>query len=173
MEAVMEAERAPGLRAHGRERPRISATTSNPSIPGTGLLRFIEVKGRVAGRKTVTITKNEILTGLNKPDDFILAMVDHRRRRGRRSRYVRQPFDARAGLRGDQRQLRPGRAAGPVARSRHEQTFPASDYAVLFKEIKDRIAQAQTRAVLSVNAELIRLYWDIGRLIDEQQQEEG
>ena len=39
------------------------------SIPGTGLLRFIEVKGRVKGAKTVTITKNEILTGLNKPDD--------------------------------------------------------------------------------------------------------
>ena len=32
------------------------------SIPGTGILRFIEVKGRVAGAKTVTITKNEILT---------------------------------------------------------------------------------------------------------------
>ena len=45
------------------------------SIPGTGLLRFIEVKGRVTGAKTVTITKNEILTGLNKPDEFILAIV--------------------------------------------------------------------------------------------------
>jgi predicted nuclease of restriction endonuclease-like (RecB) superfamily len=47
------------------------------------------------------------------------------------------------------------------------------DYAVLLKEIKDRIAQAQTRAVLSVNAELVRLYWDIGRLIDSRQREEG
>ena len=34
----------------------------------------IEVKGRAVGAKTVTITKNEILTGLNKPDEFILAV---------------------------------------------------------------------------------------------------
>lgn len=47
------------------------------------------------------------------------------------------------------------------------------DYAVLLKEIKDRIAQAQTRAVLSVNAELVRLYWDIGQLIDSRQRQEG
>ena len=30
------------------------------AIPGTGRLRFIEVKGRVAGADTVTVTKNEI-----------------------------------------------------------------------------------------------------------------
>ncbi|MGD9714395.1 MAG: DUF3883 domain-containing protein, partial [Thermomicrobiales bacterium] len=39
-----------------------------------GRLRFIEVKGRVKGATTITITKNEILTGLNKPDDYILAV---------------------------------------------------------------------------------------------------
>ena len=44
--------------------------------PKTGRLRFIEVKGRVVGAETVTVTKNEILTGLNKPDDFILALVE-------------------------------------------------------------------------------------------------
>ena len=44
-------------------------------VPGTGLLRFLEVKGRALGGKTVTVTKNEILTGLNKPEDFILAVV--------------------------------------------------------------------------------------------------
>jgi|SRR5271157_326797 len=62
------------------------------SIPGTGTLRFIEVKGRLAGANTVTITKNEILTALNKPDEFYLAIclvdgdsVD--------VRYVRQRFE--------------------------------------------------------------------------------
>jgi len=45
------------------------------SIPETGKLRFIEVKGRIKGATTVTITKNEILTGFNKPEDFILALV--------------------------------------------------------------------------------------------------
>ncbi len=43
----------------------------------------------------------------------------------------------------------------------------------LLQEVKERIAQAQARAVLSVNAELVRLYWDIGRIIDIRQQEEG
>jgi hypothetical protein len=61
------------------------------SIACTGRLRFIEVKGRAAGAKTVTVTKNEILTALNKPDEFILAIVEHD---GDASRvyYVRNPF---------------------------------------------------------------------------------
>jgi hypothetical protein len=45
-------------------------------VPGTGRLRFIEVKGRVQGATTITVTKNEILSCLNKPDDFILAIVE-------------------------------------------------------------------------------------------------
>lgn len=39
-------------------------------------LRFIEVKGRKKGATTVTISKNEILTALNKPEEFILAIVE-------------------------------------------------------------------------------------------------
>lgn len=38
-------------------------------------IRFIEVKGRRADADTVTVSRNEILTALNKPDDFILAIV--------------------------------------------------------------------------------------------------
>ncbi|MCX7670440.1 MAG: helicase-related protein, partial [Anaerolineae bacterium] len=44
--------------------------------PGDDRLRFIEVKGRVAGAETVTISRNEILTALNKPDDWLLALVE-------------------------------------------------------------------------------------------------
>jgi len=47
------------------------------------------------------------------------------------------------------------------------------DFAVLLADVKGRIQAAQTRAVLSVNAELVRLYWDIGRIIDGRQQREG
>lgn len=47
------------------------------------------------------------------------------------------------------------------------------DYAVLLGDIKSRIQQSQTRAMLSVNAELVRLYWDIGRLVHERQSDEG
>ena len=46
------------------------------AIPSSGKLRFIEVKGRIEGTDTVTVSKNEILAGLNKPDDFILAVIE-------------------------------------------------------------------------------------------------
>ena len=42
---------------------------------GANGLRFIEVKGRQSGADTVTVSKNEILTALNKPEEFILALV--------------------------------------------------------------------------------------------------
>ncbi len=45
-------------------------------IPETGVLRFIEVKGRIKGAETVTVTKNEIITALNKPEHYILAIVE-------------------------------------------------------------------------------------------------
>ena len=45
-------------------------------VAATEKLRFIEVKGRVKGAETVTVSKNEILTALNKPDEFILALVE-------------------------------------------------------------------------------------------------
>ena len=48
-----------------------------------------------------------------------------------------------------------------------------NDYADLLEGLKARISQAQTQAMLSVNRELIQLYWDIGRLIVERQEEAG
>jgi predicted nuclease of restriction endonuclease-like (RecB) superfamily len=48
-----------------------------------------------------------------------------------------------------------------------------SDFAVLLADVRGCIQSAQTRAVLAVNAELVRLYWDIGRIINERQQREG
>ena len=38
--------------------------------------RMVEVKGRIAGGDTITLTKNEILCGLNKPECWILAIVE-------------------------------------------------------------------------------------------------
>lgn len=49
----------------------------------------------------------------------------------------------------------------------------STDYPALLADIRQRIRHAQTRAMLSVNAELIRLYWDIGGLIDRRQKQEG
>jgi hypothetical protein len=65
-------------------------------IPGTGRLRFIEVKGRVTGTTTVTVSKNEILAGLNKPDDYILALVEVEFMDGKAAaknvHYIQRPF---------------------------------------------------------------------------------
>jgi hypothetical protein len=46
-------------------------------------------------------------------------------------------------------------------------------YRDLLGDIKTRVRQAQNRAVLAANAEMICLYWDIGRLIGERQLREG
>jgi superfamily II DNA or RNA helicase len=90
MDAVMTAERKLGFSPRDVSDQNLGYDVES-SIPATGLLRFIEVKGRVKGAKTVTITKNEILTGLNKPEDFILALavIDQDRAD---LRYVRRPF---------------------------------------------------------------------------------
>jgi len=46
-------------------------------------------------------------------------------------------------------------------------------YSGLLNELKGRIQAAQTRAALAVNAELVRLYWEIGRTILLRQETEG
>lgn len=53
--------------------------------------------------------------------------------------------------------------------SRHD----LKNYADLLGQIRVRIRQAQTRAVLSANTEMIRLYWDVGRLLASKQIAEG
>jgi predicted nuclease of restriction endonuclease-like (RecB) superfamily len=46
-------------------------------------------------------------------------------------------------------------------------------YQDLLKSIKSRIRQSQIKAAMSVNAEMVMLYWEIGRMIDERQGSEG
>jgi DUF1016 N-terminal domain len=46
-------------------------------------------------------------------------------------------------------------------------------YPAFLESLKGRIRQAQTTAMHSVNLELIRLYWDIGRLLVERQRQDG
>lgn len=48
-----------------------------------------------------------------------------------------------------------------------------ADFGALLADVKNRIQTAQTRAALTVNAELVRLYWDIGRIIAQRQRKEG
>src|SRR5213594_3728695 len=56
--------------------------------------------------------------------------------------------------------------------SKPQPPVPAG-FPVLLEEIKARIRLAQTRAMQSVNAELVQVYWDIGRMIEVRQQVEG
>lgn len=74
MEAVMAEERAFGYQPQDVSAKKCGYDIESV-VPGTGRLRFIEVKGRIEGADTVTVTKNEILTALNQPDHYILALV--------------------------------------------------------------------------------------------------
>jgi hypothetical protein len=47
------------------------------------------------------------------------------------------------------------------------------DYGQLLIDLKARIHSAQLRAALSVNRELIALYWDLGKAIVKAQEERG
>ena len=88
---VMGVERNLGFEPTDREFERLGYDIES-RVVGTGKLRFIEVKGRVAGADTVTVTRNEILYSLNKPDDFILAIVEFLDGDSHRVHYVRRPF---------------------------------------------------------------------------------
>jgi len=46
-------------------------------------------------------------------------------------------------------------------------------YRDLLSDIKTRVRQAQHKAALSANAEMILMYWDIGRMIAARQEREG
>jgi hypothetical protein len=91
MEAVMAKERH-----RGREPVDVSQSKCGYDIeskhPDNGKLFFIEVKGRIAGAPTVTITRNEILTAFNKPEEFILAIVEVAEGSAREPIYLRRPF---------------------------------------------------------------------------------
>ncbi|RMD82295.1 MAG: DUF3883 domain-containing protein, partial [Lentisphaerae bacterium] len=91
MAAVMAAERELGFepRDVSQDKCGYDIESRNPDNPGG--LRFIEVKGRIKGAQTVTITKNEILTALNKPEQYILAIVEVDGDRPTPC-YIRQPF---------------------------------------------------------------------------------
>ena len=91
MEAVMEAEKT-----LGNVPEDVSAQKVGYDIlsfdPATKKQRFIEVKGRADGADTVTVTHNEIIAALNKPDDFILAIVSVDNGFAHEPRYCWQPF---------------------------------------------------------------------------------
>jgi hypothetical protein len=75
MAAVIEAERRAGHNPRDVSRENLGYDIESRDSQ-RDRLRFIEVKGRAKGAQTVTVTRNEVLTCLNKPDDFFLAVVE-------------------------------------------------------------------------------------------------
>lgn len=88
---IMEVERGLGFEPTDREFEQLGYDIES-RVPGTGKLRFIEVKGRVSGADTITVTRNEVLYSLNKPDDYILAIVEFLDDSHHRVHYLRMPF---------------------------------------------------------------------------------
>lgn len=98
MQAVTDAELA-----LGHEVKDVSAEkcgwdiTARPPVGADGALlpdRHIEVKGRAKGQSTITVSRNEIIYGLNQADKFILAIVivDGDAHEG--PYYIRNPFSS-------------------------------------------------------------------------------
>ncbi len=90
-EVVMDMERNLGFIPVDREIDKLGYDIESRDL-STGRLRFIEVKGRAESADTVTVTKNEILYSLNKPEDFILAIVEFKNSGHHALHYIRQPF---------------------------------------------------------------------------------
>ncbi len=88
---VMEIERCLGYERVDREADHLGYDIESRD-PRTGRLRFIEVKGRTADADVITVTRNEIMTALDKPDDYILAVVEFLDGGGHRVHYIRRPF---------------------------------------------------------------------------------
>ncbi len=88
---VMAVERRLGFEPTDREFEKLGYDVESRA-PNTGKLRFIEVKGRASGAAAITVTRNEILYSLNKPEDFILAIVEFLDGNTHRVHYVRRPF---------------------------------------------------------------------------------
>ena len=89
--AVMEAERRLGREPEEKphEHPGYDIESRDPN---TNQLLFIEVKGKSSDATTVTISKRQILTALNKPKSFILAIVEVNGDIAKEPHYIREPF---------------------------------------------------------------------------------
>lgn len=92
MQAVMEIEITLGNHPKDVHKENLGYDIESLD-PHTGHLRFIEVKGRRAGADTVTVTKNEILAGINSAEKYMLAIVEVENGQANLPCYVRRPFN--------------------------------------------------------------------------------
>jgi len=88
---IMDIERGLGFEPTDREFEKLGYDIES-RVNHEGRLRFLEVKGRASDAETITVTRNEILYSLNKPDDFILAIVEFITDGSHNVHYLRNPF---------------------------------------------------------------------------------
>ncbi|MBT7567280.1 DUF3883 domain-containing protein [archaeon] len=95
MNAVMDVERELGHEIFDVSSDKCGwDITARPPITNGKIIpdRHIEVKGRSKGQDTITITRNEIVYGLNQSDKFILAIVIVDGNNYEGPYYIRNPF---------------------------------------------------------------------------------
>ena len=95
MDAVIAAERALGHHVVDVSAQKCGwdVTSVPPAVEGKlPPSRHIEVKGRAKGSSTVTVTRNEVLYGLNQQDKFMLAIVLVDGDSADGPHYIRRPF---------------------------------------------------------------------------------
>jgi len=98
MQAVTAAETALGHQVKDVSAEKCGwDLTARPPARADGSLppdRHIEVKGRAKGQTTITVSRNEILYGLNQAEQFILAIVIVDGEQTEGPFYLRKPFSS-------------------------------------------------------------------------------
>jgi len=95
MDAVMRAEQALGNRTHDVSALKCGWDITSTALGSDGRIaasRHIEVKGRAKGQTTITVSRNEIIYGLNQADKFVLAVVLVEGEQTEGPFYVHRPF---------------------------------------------------------------------------------
>ena len=119
----MEIERSLGFEPTDREFEKLGYDIES-RVPGTGKLRFIEVKGACHGRgRRSPSRRTRSSTRSTSPTTSSSRSSSSSTATSTRVHYLRQPVPARAGLRRDQRQLRLRRFAAscsPMRRAHRE-----------------------------------------------------
>ena len=49
----------------------------------------------------------------------------------------------------------------------------STKYQIVLNELKEKIKRARIKAAFTVNTELLKIYWEIGKTISEQERNEG
>ena len=92
MDAVMSMEKELGNEPEDVSEKKIGYDILSVN-PNDQTYRFIEVKGRVVGGNEITVTRQEIITSLHAPDEYILAIVFVEGEFVHTPCYIRKPFN--------------------------------------------------------------------------------